>query len=290
MVSMSDNNGGNPATHFGRQLRKERTARGWSIHELAQQTSLNAGYLSRIENGKRQPTQHVAEACDAVFPERRGWFTEYYEDSRAWTPPGFRTWGEYEDVTTSLRAWSPGVMHGLVQTQDYARSMLSTAPGVTDEILATRLAARLERQRRVIRRADAPATWLVVDELSLYRLVGTPEVMAAQLGHLAQLAALPHITLQILPAVAHPASASELIIADSAAYAEHLVGGYVFTDEAVYSSLLRLFSTIQAECYRASESLALIDGTRERWATGASPLTAAPTAEAVSRWQQTATS
>jgi hypothetical protein len=276
---MAGNNGVSPTTHFGRQLRKERLAQGWSIHELAQRTGLNAGYLSRIENGKRPPTQHVAEACDAAFPGRRGWFSEYYEDSRAWTPPGFRTWSEYEDATASLRAWSPGSMHGLAQTEGYARALLSTAPGVTAEIVATRLAARLDRQRRVIHRDDPPTTWLVVDELSLYRAVGCPEVMAGQMQDLARLAELPHVTLQVLPAVGHPANQSELIIADNAAYVEHLVGGYVYTDDATVSSLLRLFSTIQAECYRASESLALIDRTRDTWATGASPLTAAPTAD-----------
>jgi hypothetical protein len=170
-------------------------------------------------------------------------------------------------------------MHGLAQTEGYARALLSTAPGVTAEIVATRLAARLDRQRRVIHRDDPPTTWLVVDELSLYRAVGGPEVMAGQMRHLARLAELPHVTLQVLPAVGHPANQSELIIADNAAYVEHLVGGYVYTDDATVSSLLRLFSTIQAECYRASESLALIDRTRDTWATGASPLTAAPTAD-----------
>jgi hypothetical protein len=276
---MADNVGNGSATHFGRQIRKERLARGWSIHELAQRAGLNAGYLSRIENGKRPPTLHVAAACDAVFPERRGWFSEYYEDSREWTPPGFRSWGEYEDAAASVRAWSPGNVHGLVQSEGYARALLSTSPGVTSEVVATRLAARLERQRRVIGRDDPPTTWLVVDEMSLYRAVGGPAVMAGQMDHLARIAGLPHVTLQVLPAVGHPANQSELIITDSAAYVEHLVGGYVFTDDATVSSLLRLFSTIQAECYRASESLALIDRTRDTWATGASPLTAAPTAD-----------
>jgi hypothetical protein len=66
--------------------------------------------------------------------------------------------------------------------------LLSTAPGVTAEIVATRLAARLDRQRRVIHRDDPPTTWLVVDELSLYRAVGCPEVMAGQMQDLARLA------------------------------------------------------------------------------------------------------
>jgi hypothetical protein len=275
---MEGNNAGASTTHFGRQLRKERLAHGWSIHELAQRTGLNAGYLSRIENGRRQPTKNVAAACDAVFPGRRGWFTEYYEDSREWTPPGFRNWSEYEDVAGSIRAWSPGVLDGFLQTQGYAGALLKTGLGATSEIVATRLVARMERQRRVVFRGDPPTTWMVVDEMSLYRDVGGPEVMAAQMTHLSAVAAMPHVTLQVLPGVAHPANVSQLIIADNAAYVEHLVGGYVYTDDATVSSLLRLFSTIQAECYKASESLALIDRTREQWVTGGSLLTATPTA------------
>lgn len=57
---------------------------------------VNAGHLSRIENGKRPPTEALALACDEAFPERRGWFTDWYTESRAWTeiPPGFRSWAE----------------------------------------------------------------------------------------------------------------------------------------------------------------------------------------------------
>lgn len=65
-------------------MRKERLARGWSVHEFAKRSGISAGHVSRIENGKRPPTQAVATACDAVFPERRGWFSEFYDESRTW--------------------------------------------------------------------------------------------------------------------------------------------------------------------------------------------------------------
>jgi hypothetical protein len=91
------------------------------------------------------------------FPERRAWFTDWYDESRTWSevPPGFRSWAEIEDRAASLRAWSPGIVHGLLQTEDYARALLATSPGVTDETVASRLSARMERQRRVIMR-DTP--------------------------------------------------------------------------------------------------------------------------------------
>ena len=61
-----------------------------------------------------------------------------------------------------------------------------------------------------------------------------------------------------------------------AGYVENLVGGSVLTGETV-SSLMALFDSLRGECYRVSESLALIERLAEAWASGASPLTAART-------------
>jgi transcriptional regulator with XRE-family HTH domain len=276
---MTDKSSGNPAfSHFGRQMKKERLARGWGLDELSRRTEINAGHLSRIENGRRPPTETVAKACDAVFPERRGWFLEYFEDSRAWMPPGFRSWPEYEDKAPRLNVWSPGIVHGLLQTEDYARSLLSTLPGATTEAIAARLANRMERQRRVLYRDDPPSVCNVIDHAALYRCVGSAEVMAAQMSQLLAVGALPNVTLQVLPAVAHPATQSGFMVADDVVYTEHVAGGYVYTDEDTVTSLARMFDKLRGECYRVSESVAIIRKAGELW-TGASQATAERTAE-----------
>ncbi len=256
------------ATHFGRQMRKERLAHGWTLRELSARTGIEFTTLSRIENGKRPPNEKTAKACDAVFPGRKGWFLEYYEESKLWTPPGFRNWTEYEDKSTTLRAWSPGVIHGFLQTEDYARALLETSLGVTDEMVAIRLDARMVRQRRVLMREKPPLSFFVIDELSLLREVGSPEIMAAQMRSLVDIARRPHVTMQVLPASAHPANASELIVTDEAAYAEHVVGGFVYTDQETVSSLLHLFTTIHSESYRASDSLRMFERMAETWTGG----------------------
>lgn len=266
----------NPVSHFGRQLKKERLAHGWSLPELSRRTGIDAGHLSRIENGKRPPTEAIALACDAAFPERKGWFSEYYEESRTWAPPGFRSWGEYEDKAVSMRVWMPGIMHGLLQTEDYAHALLTTSPGASEEMVTSRLRSRMQRQRRVLMRDDPPDAWFIVDQMALYRLVGSAEIMAAQMWHLLSVATMQNVTLQVLPAVAHPANASEFIVTDSAAYTEHVAGGLVFTEEETLSSLLRLFNSIHSESYRASESVAMIEEVGEIW-TGGSQATQTPT-------------
>ena len=84
--------------------------------------------------------------------------------------------------------------------------------------------------------------------------------------------------MQVLPAIAHPATQSGFMIADGAAYAEHVAGGYVFTDQETATSIERLFDTLRGECYRVSESLAIIGKAGKLW-TGASRATAGPMGE-----------
>jgi hypothetical protein len=229
---------------------------------------------------RRPPTENVATACDAAFPERRGWFTEYYEESRHWAevPASFRSWPEYEDKAATLRAWSPSIVTGLLQTEKYARALITVQPFITDDVVTTRLDARMERQRRVLGKDEPPAACFIVDEMSLYREVGSTEITAGQMHHLSTVAAVPRVTVQVLPGIAHPANASGFLLADDAVYVEHVAAGYVFTDAETVSALAVRFDSLRGECYRVSESLRMIERLGERWASGVSPLTAMATA------------
>ncbi len=54
-------------TAFGPELRGRRMTRGVSLAELAKQVHYSKGYLSKIENGLRQPTSALARLCDSVL-------------------------------------------------------------------------------------------------------------------------------------------------------------------------------------------------------------------------------
>jgi transcriptional regulator with XRE-family HTH domain len=261
---------GGVAGHFGRQVRRDRLAHGWSIAELARRAEINAAHLSRIENGTRPPTARIAAALDGVFTERRGWYLTWLEETRTAPeiPVTFREWSDYEDRTATLRVWTPGIVDGLVQAQDYAAALIATSPGVSGDTAAARLKARMERQRRVLGREKPPSVTLLVDESALYGQVGTAEIMAAQLGRLLEVAAMPGVVMQVMPEVAHASMASGYLIADDAVWCESVITGGTYTDpETVTATALR-FDTLRAECYRASESLALIERLESQWATG----------------------
>src|SRR5947199_10864164 len=56
------------------------------------------------------------------------------------------------------------------------------------------------RQRRLAGNENPLRLVAVVGEAALRNPIGAPEVMRAQLAHLAEAAALPTVTLQVLPA------------------------------------------------------------------------------------------
>jgi DNA-binding XRE family transcriptional regulator len=270
-----------PVRYFGRQVRKTRLAKGWTLEEFGQRIGYSRGAISRIENGKRPPTELFAQMCDRAFPERDGWFGDFYAESRTWlaTPPWFRSWVEHEQRAAVLRIWQLGVLSGLLQTEEYARAILAINPGVTDDQVVARLAARLERQA-LLTREDPPSIWFLVDEAALRRCVGSPEIMAAQLAHLSGVARLPNVTIQVVPNVVHAGLLGGFAIAERAAYVETAVSGQVFEDSEIVANLLTRFDTLRNEALRKSESLRLIERICEEWkAPGARAATQATTEE-----------
>lgn len=258
------------AGHFGRQMRRDRLVHGWTLDELARRTGINAGHLSRIENGVRPPTARVADRLDEMFPERRGWYLQWFDDIRSAPeiPVTFRNWSDYEDESETLRAWTPVIFDGLVQTEDYARALIATET-VDTATRDVRLKARMARQQRVLGKDNPPRLTLLADEAAFYREVGDPGVMADQLRHLLEMAARPTVTLQVMPEVAHASVASAYLIADDAVWAENVIVGGVYTTREIHTATEVRFDNLRAECMKVSESLAMIERLEQAWTTGA---------------------
>jgi hypothetical protein len=266
----------NPVAYFGRQVRKSRREHGWNLHEFGQMIAYHPAAISRVENGKRPPTESFADQCDRVFPERHGWFHEFWEESRGWIalPSWLRDWASHEQSTRILRDWCPSIVSGQLQTEDYARGTSAITPMVTDDEVSARVAARMARQQRVLLREDnPPAAWFLVDYFALLRGIGSPEVMTTQMRHLIALAALPHITIQVVPGIAHAGIVGGFTVTDKAAYAESVIRGQVFEDDETVSALTLWFDTLRGSACSVKDSIALMKQAENLW-TGVSQATA----------------
>jgi Domain of unknown function (DUF5753) len=83
---------------------------------------------------------------------------------------------------------------GLGQTESYARAVLAVED-YPPERLEELVVARMERQA-VIERARVT---MIVDEQVLSREIGSPSVMAEQMGHLGDLASRHNVAVYVVP-------------------------------------------------------------------------------------------
>ena len=278
---MSDYKRRTPVTNLGRTMQADRKAHGWSLRQFGEMVGVHFANLSQVENGHRAFNENLAIKCDDLFPERRGWYLQFYEESRDWAPAGFRDWDEHEESATELLVWCPNIIDGTAQTEGYARELISAWPGTTPEVADTRLQGRMRRQKRLLR-ANGPRIALLVDHVALYRGVGSAEIMSEQCSRLAAVSQLNAVTLQVVPPVQIPLPTALVIIADNAAYTENALSGAVYTDEESVRGLRLLFDNLRGEAAKMSESLAMIREAQRRW-TGARAHTAGTVARPASK-------
>lgn len=104
---------------------------------------------------------------------------------------------ECERFATAIFEFNPVWWPGLLQCGDYARAVISRDGTATQNEIETRVLIRNAR-RDILTRKRSPATFnAVVGLASVAGTFGGPEVRAAQLAHVADLANLDNVTVQI---------------------------------------------------------------------------------------------
>jgi transcriptional regulator with XRE-family HTH domain len=207
---------------LGTELRRLREGHSLKLEEVADKLGLAASTLSRIETGKAPTrTAYLSAMLDlygvddpgqrqilvdmAREGHRKGWWA-------AWDdvlPTGFDVYVGLEGEAASLRAYESQVVHGLLQTEAYAREVMTTVRRrQTPDQIERLVQLRMQRQEVIVPgRAGPIELWLILDEAVIRRVMGSPELMRAQLNHLADASQWPNVTLQVLPFCSglHPA-------------------------------------------------------------------------------------
>ncbi|GAB3443317.1 helix-turn-helix transcriptional regulator [Actinophytocola sediminis] len=114
-------------------------------------------------------------------------------------PRWFRAFRDLEADASEIMEVRSEIVTGILQTDDYIRAMFD-AQGVDpdDKIINDTLRVRADR-RRLLTRENPARFSFVLSESALRRRIGGPVVMSEQLRHLAEVALLPNVTLQIIP-------------------------------------------------------------------------------------------
>ncbi len=267
----------NPAAFLGAELRRARVAAGFASQEaLAARLGYDRSVIAKAETGERPPTPEVADALDAeLFPGGPAGFVgrlaKLARRADGPVPSWFESWLEAEREAHMLRLWSPVLVPGLLQTPGYARALFLAA-GFDEEAAQEHVSVRLGRQA-ILERPHPPHVAVVLDESVLHRLIGSPQVMADQLTHIAEVSERPDISVQVIPsdtgANAGLSGAFDLASGDG--------GPEVLRMEAVEDvtaesrSLVRkaanIFVRVQADALPRAASRTLILEAAEQWKT-----------------------
>ncbi|TDV49013.1 helix-turn-helix domain-containing protein [Actinophytocola oryzae] len=200
---------------LGAELRKYRELAGLSGDDVARTTGWHRSKVCRVEKGQVEISLvdaiHYLGACKVFAAEARDLLHLCGEAERQtgyWLGPH----GDWlEDSLTSLIyhestadrsiSYEPTVIPGLLQTRRYARVWIERTPGWSREAVEAGIRSREERQQ-ILHRPRKGEFIFYIHEQALRLRVGSHNVMKEQLLRLLFLAALPHITLRVLPASA----------------------------------------------------------------------------------------
>lgn len=205
---------------LGAELRRLRARTGLTLDDVAELMTCSTSKISRLETGKGVPkvpdVRELMRIYGVTSDTEQDMLLRLVKDGRQhgwWEPltdgvaperyvldaPG--RYAALENDATAELSFDLTVVSGLLQTADYARSVLTALlphhpPAEVERLVALRL-----KRQEALRRADPAPLRLValLDESVLHRPVGGAEVMAGQLAHLLDAAALPSVTIRVLP-------------------------------------------------------------------------------------------
>ncbi|MER6346759.1 helix-turn-helix domain-containing protein [Streptomyces sp. NPDC001595] len=196
---------------LGKRLQELREAAGLSREDAARvlrvaqatvrrmemaEVALKIPYVQLLLDAYGVPEGEV-EAFVALAEEANqpGWWQRFHDVLPDW----FSLFVSLEGAARMIRSYEPHFVPGLLQTEEYARAVLEAGTiGQTDRATLERhVALRMTRQE-LLRRANPPHLWVIMDETVLRRPVSTrPEVMRGQLDRLLEAAESDRITLQV---------------------------------------------------------------------------------------------
>jgi transcriptional regulator with XRE-family HTH domain len=261
---------------LGIELRRLRDDAGLTIEQVAGALECSDSKISRIETGQVGATpRDVRDMLQlyGVAGQRRDALLQSAREARQrdW-------WQAYSDTlivplvgmeaaASSIRVYETLLVPGLFQTRQYAGTVIRTVrPDLRPEEVERWVEFRMARQS-LLARDLPPALSAVLDEALLRRPVGGLAAMGEQLHHLARVAALPTVTLQVLPfAAGHHAGMSGAFTIFSfpepddpdVVYLEHTKSDLYLESEEEVRRYASAFDQLRAMALPPDDSVALV--------------------------------
>ncbi|MEU6563348.1 helix-turn-helix domain-containing protein [Nocardia nova] len=205
-----------PRRLLAKQLRELRAKAGVSAEVARNEIGVSKQTLWRMENGlpvKLNPL-FIRRLCEIynVAPERNRVLLTLAEEAKAkgwWhafddaLPKAFGLFVGLEDAAHHIVSYQTTFLPGLLHTPDYRRALIWTEyPNMPTDEVEQAVEIATQRQARLSNIENPVTMEVLIDESVLRRVTGSPAVMADQLGHLAEVAELPNVSVRVVPSSA----------------------------------------------------------------------------------------
>lgn len=252
---------------WGEELQELRKAAGLTQAQLAERIHVDQSWVSLMENGRAVPTQRLAAVCDAALMagnslERSFRYVE--REIADHHPDWFRQFVELEVRAEQVCELTLGRVSGLLQTAEYAEiTFRAFDPEADPSVIAERIAARMMRQQR-LHGVERMQLEVLLDEATLHRQVGGPQVMGRQLKHLLTVGRLPNVTIQVLPFRLGERMGDTGAIflglpnGEAWLYSESLTRGHLISDESEVTARRRRYDRIRSNALGVDDSARMI--------------------------------
>jgi transcriptional regulator with XRE-family HTH domain len=266
------------------ELRRLRETSELTIDEVGEKLECSASKISRIETGHVGVTPRDVRDLLEVYgiedderealvqlareARKKGWWHSYNEVFTG-------SFVGLESDASSLHTHQALLVPGLLQTEGYMRAVIrAIRPDATEADVERRVSARVTRQK-LLTDPRPPAYWAVIDEAVLRRSTGGPEIMRAQLERLIELAALPHVTLQVVPfeAGAHAGMEAPFLIlgfpeqADpDVVYVENTTSGVYLEQLSDVHRYTLMFDHLRAAALKPDDTVVMVEQAANRLA------------------------
>jgi transcriptional regulator with XRE-family HTH domain len=268
--------GGSPMEIIGGEIRHYREQAGLSLDAVSGIVYLSAGMVQKIERGVRAPTaDFIRRMEESELFDTRGALQRLYDRLRRYlrsgtVPAWYLPFTERLEAARRVYSCSALILDGLLQTEGYTRAVLATRTGITPEELDAEVAERIARQQAIT--GGTTRSWFLLDEMILHREIGSRAVMAELCSHLIELAALPGVVIQLVPAGsgAHEGLRGPFVLLDMpdgsvTAYEDAASAGHMVDDADAVSDLRDIWEALLTTTLTASESIRRIRQLEEEW-------------------------
>lgn len=148
--------------------------------------------IASIYNASADLTESLKSLAAAV--NTKAWWSEFGDILLK----NFNIFISLEDTATDLLIYENARVPGLLQTEGYSRAWFAINSKIGADEIERHIAVRLRRQT-VLTRDHGPTIRFLVDETVIRRVAGSPETMTSQLRHIAYIAALPNVSVRVIP-------------------------------------------------------------------------------------------